>query len=514
MNKTAKGLIALSAVLVLLGGGYAALRLTEDKGGESESTSSSQTSESGKEVIIISDPAPDGPDDPNSSIRYGVVKTVDVKNEKETFHVVQKPHQEGDPEDTVRYTIDGYQDVNMNDSVIGTLAHNANELTSEDVIAENCTDIAKYGLANPRLTIDIEYESGRKYRMLVGDDAPSGDAAYVMIDGVNTVYTVRSSALANYRNTVRELVETTILKSPDETPIVKTLKIERGDIDYDIVIKYDEKADDSSYTGGTSSAHIMVEPTTAYLAVERSTAITTGMFGLYANDVYIAHCTDADIAEAGLSDPFCRVTMSCDDGNEYVLLLSEQFTDSEYGKCYYGMLEGGNVIFILSEDKVPWTTVMPVDIASKIFIASYVWNISDLSVECSTGEKAEFKLAKKNPNEKKDSYKAEDINTTKNGESYDSERFRQFYGFIISGNAESFALGEEIPSTAPMVKLKYTDSYTGETTTLEFYEKSAMTALIAVNGEAKFTVTKSFVETLMHNVQILDTDEEFKTTWK
>ena len=41
-----------------------------------------------------------------------------------------------------------------------------------------------------------------------------------------------------------------------------------------------------------------------------------------------------------------------------------------------------------------------------------------------------------------------------------------------------------------------------------------MTALIAVNGEAKFTVTKSFVETLMHNVQILDTDEEFKTTWK
>ena len=110
--------------------------------------------------------------------------------------------------------------------------------------------------------------------------------------------------------------------------------------------------------------------------------------------------------------------------------------------------------------------------------------------------------------------KAEDINTTKNGESYDSERFRQFYGFIISGNAESFALGEEIPSTAPMVKLKYTDSYTGETTTLEFYEKSAMTALIAVNGEAKFTVTKSFVETLMHNVQILDTDEEFKTTWK
>lgn len=516
MNKTAKGLIALSAVMVLLGGGYAALRLTEDKGGESEgSSSSSESSESGKQVIIISDTAPDGPDNPNQSFEYGVVKTVDVKNLTDELHVVQKSKNTTEAGSAyTTYTLDGYQDVAMEDSIIGTLANNANELTSEDVIAENCTDLAKYGLDSPQITADIKYESGKEYRMLIGDEAPAGDASYVMIDGVDTVYTVRNSALANYRKTTWDFVNTTVLASPDELPIVKTLKIERGDIDYDIVIEYDEKNDDSSYTGGTSSAHVLVEPTSAYLAVERSTAITTGMFGLSAKGIYSVHCTESDIAEAGLKDPFCRVTMSCDDGNEYVLLLSEQFTDSEYGKCYYGMLEGGNVIFIISEDKAQWATVMPVDIASKIFIAAYVWNISDLSVECSSGEKAEFKLEKKDPDEKKDSYKAEDINTTKNGESFDSERFRQFYGFLISGNAESFALGEEIPAGAPMVKLTYTDSYTGETTTLEFYEKSAMSALIVVDGEAKFNVTKSFVETLIHNVQILDTDEEFTTTWK
>ena len=516
MNKTAKGLIALSGVLVLLGGGYAALRLTEDKGGEIEPTSASEVSEDGKEVIIISDTAPEGPDQgPQQNIEYGVVKTVDVKNQSGELHVVQKSKGSTESGSTyTTYTLDGYQDVAMDDSVIGTLANNANELTSIDVVDENCTDLAKFGLDDPRITAEIKFESGKFYRMFIGDEAPAGDASYVMIDSINTVYTVRNSALANYSKTERDFVDTTVLASPDELPVVKTLKIERGDIDYDIVIKYDEKADDSSYTGGTSSSHVLVEPTTAYLAVERSTDITTGMFGLSAKGIYSVHCTDADIAEAGLKDPFCKVTMSCDDGNEYTLLLSEQFTDSEYGKCYYGMLEGGNVIFIISEENAQWATVMPVDIASKIFIASYVWNISDLSVECSSGEKAEFKLAKKDPNEKKDSYKAEDINTTKNGETFDSERFRQFYGFLISGNAESFALGEEKPAAAPMAKLTYTDSYTNETTTLEFYEKSAMSALIVVDGEAKFNVTKSFVETLIHNVQILDTDEEFKTTWK
>ena len=515
MNKTAKGLIALSGVLVLLGGGYAALKLTEDKGGESESSSSSEVSESGKEVIIISDYAPDGPDNPNSSIEYGVVKTVDVKNSAGEFHVVQKEkgtNESGSSYTT--YTLDGYQDVAMENSIIGTLANNVNELTSTAVIAAHCTDLAKSGLANPQVIADIKYESGKEYRMLIGDQAPSGDSSYVMIDSIDTVYTVRNSALANFSKAEVDFVSTTVLASPDEIPIVKNLKIERGDIDYDIVIKYDEKVDDPDYTGGTSSSYLLAEPTTAYLAVERSTNVTTGMFGLNAKGIYSVHCTDADIAEAGLSDPFCRVTMSCDDGSEHVLLLSELFTDSEYGKCCYGMLEGGNVIFIISGDKAEWATVMPVDIASKIFLAAYVWNISDLSVECNTGDKAEFKLAKKNPDEKKDSYTSDDINTTKNGESFDSERFRAFYGFLISGNAESFALGEEIPSTAPMVRLKYTDSYTGETETLEFYEKTAMSALIVVNGEAKFTVTKSFVETLIHNVQILDTDEEFKLTWK
>lgn len=512
MNKTAKGLIALSAVLVLLGGGYAALRLTEDKGGESESSSSSEVSDSGQQVIIISDDIPDGPDDPDAGYQVGVIKTVDVKNKEGELHVVQKSTKTEDSAAT--YTLDGYTDVVMNDTMIGTLANNANELTSEAVIAENCTDLAKYGLASPSITVDVTYESGKKVRMLIGDEAPAGDVTYVMIDGVDTVYTVRNSALANYSRPILDLVETTILKSPDELPIVKSLRIERGDIDYDILLEYDEKSDDTGYTGGTSASHVMVEPTSAYLAVERSTDVTTGMFGLSAKGVYSVHCEEADIAEAGLKDPFCTVTMSCDDGNEYVLLLSEQFTDSQYGKCYYAMLEGGNVIFIVSEEKAKWATVMPVDIASKIFIGSYVWNLSDLTVECSTGEKAEFKLAKKEPDEKKDSYKSEDINTTKNGESFNSERFRKFYGFLISGNAESFALGEEIPSSAPMVKLEYTDTYTGEKTTLEFYDKSSMTALIAVNGESKFTVTKSFVETLIHNVQILDSDEEFKTTWK
>ena len=65
-----------------------------------------------------------------------------------------------------------------------------------------------------------------------------------------------------------------------------------------------------------------------------------------------------------------------------------------------------------------------------------------------------------------------------------------------------------------MVTLRVKDSYTGEDQTFEFYDKSAMSALIVVNGECKFNVAKSYVETIIENVKLLDTDEEIKTTWK
>ncbi|MDE5569055.1 MAG: DUF4340 domain-containing protein, partial [Ruminococcus sp.] len=336
MKKSVKGIIGLSAALVVLGGGYAALMLTQPEEATDENTSSESSETEQHEVIIIHDE--------NAGDSTGVIKTVDVKNSSGELHVVQKTPATDDSAAT--YTLDGYQDIAMKTAVIGTLANNANGMTSADVIEENCTNPAKFGLDSPEITVDIEYETGTEYKLLIGNEAPTGTVTYVMVDGIDTVFTVKNSTLANYSKTLMELVDTTVLESPEETPVVETFKIEREDMDYDILIEYDHS--NAENKGGTSSSHIMKEPVEAYLGVERSTDVITGMFGLTASGIYSVHCEESDIAEAGLANPFCTVSMECDDGNDYKLLLSESFTDSEYGKCCYAMLEGGNVIFILT----------------------------------------------------------------------------------------------------------------------------------------------------------------------
>ncbi len=205
--------------------------------------------------------------------------------------------------------------------------------------------------------------------------------------------------------------------------------------------------------------------------------------------------------------------MKCDDGNTYTLLFSEPFTDDESGKCCYVMMENGNVIFTVNTDSARWVTIEPVDIASTIFIASYVWNIDELSVSAGDDEYA-FEISRRNPDEEIENLKAADFKTELNGGEFDSERFRQFYSFIITAKAESFALDEKIPSGKPMASIKYHDTYDGSEKNIEFYEYSAMTSLIAIDGESKFFITKSFVETLIENAEKLDGEEEFVTTWR
>lgn len=511
MNKTVKGIIGLSAVLAVLGGGFAALKLTEPKEEESSVPETSDNIE--PTVSLIRDVTVEGIDPSTGVELKGVVKTVHVKNQTDEFDVVQKPKEEG--KDYVTYTIDGYQDVVMKDSIIGTLAHNANGLKSTQTIEENCTengiDIAKFGLAEPVITVDLTYETGAEFTLLIGNETPMGGTTYVMIEGTDNVYTVQSSALANYRKTLNEFVETELLDAPAEYPIVNSLRVQRQDIDYDLLLEYRGERD-SNYEGGTSATHKMKEPTEADISVENSIGVTTGMFGLSAEDIFAVHCGEEEIAEAGLREPFCTVTMDCDDGNAYKLLLSETFIDETYGKCCYAMMEGGNVIFIVTAEKAVWAELQPGDILSGMYISNYVWSISELDLKCGE-EEYSFRISQIDPDAELESPKAGDFRTTLNGAEIETERYRQLYSFILSSDAETFALGEAIPASEPMVLLEFYDWYRDERVKVEFYEYSAMSALVVINGESKFLTSKAYVKTLAENAAIVTTDQDYKTTW-
>ena len=502
MKKQAKGIIALSALLVaLLGGGYAYTKFAPGEGGDipAEPTLLA-TVPDGSGTVLVSD---------NGQV--GTVKKVHVINSEGEMTVVMK-NSPAEDEDPV-YTLEGYTDLKLKELMISTLANNGNGIEAQNVVARDCGDISKYGLDKPEATVEMTYESGNKVKFYVGDTAPTNDGVYFMVDGTKDVYMVPTSKVLNYSNSVKDFVDTTILDdySDGSQPRVESLRVARTDMDSDILVEYDVKSEDA-HSGGTSSSHKMVLPTESYLNVELSSKVITGMFGLTASDLYVLHCTDADIKEAGLSEPFCRVDMECEDGDKYTLLLSEVFTNNSGTKCCYGMLEGGNTIYIIPSDRAPWLTVQPIDIATRMLINAYVWNITDMTVSGS-GEKAEFVIKPADSDNKPDNPSSSDFSVTLNGKVFDSERYRKFYSFLAGTNAEEFALGVPVPDGEPNAVIKYSDSYTGKTMTYEFYEDSVMRSLIVVNGESKYYCTKSYVSVLLDNIRRIDTDEDFVTRW-
>ena len=507
MNKSVKTIIGLGVAVIVLGGGLTALILTEPKNTENtESTvsTSEETSETyGSGIHLINDE--------KAGEEEGLIKEVTVKNSTDTLNVVmdKAPTEES----SATYTLKGYEDIPLNTAVVGTLANNANNMVTSSIVDETGDNLSKFGLDTPQAEVEVKFQTGTVKKFLVGDKAPANSATYVMLDGEKTVYTVDTSYVANYGKTLDEFVDIIILEEPpeEEYPIINSLRIEREDIDYDIYLEYDKKNGDTKYTGGTSAAHVMVEPTDAYLTVERSEPVTNGMFGLKSEGVYSIHCKESDIAGAGLKEPFCRVTMDCDNGNNYVLLLSEPFTDDNNKQCCYAMFEGGNIIYIVDTENAKWSTVMPIDITSRIMIGSYVWNITELSVK--TADISEqFVIEAKDKSA--DNNKADYFNVTRNGEVFDSERYRKFYGFLIASSAEEFALDAEIPAGQPAVTVEYTDSYMKKSIKIEFYDNTALTTLIVVDGKSKYICAKSYVDTLIENIGRIETGEDYIETWK
>ncbi|MBR6968653.1 MAG: DUF4340 domain-containing protein [Ruminococcus sp.] len=503
MKKQAKGIIALSALLAALGGSYAVLKLTAPENGEEDKSSAviETTSEAkGNGTILISE---------NGAVT--TVKKAVVKNGEGEINVILKDEPTEDTSAT--YTLEDYSDLDVDISMVGTLVNNGNGMAAEALIAENCTDLAKYGLEDPAATVEFTFESGNTAKFFIGDKAPSNSGTYVLVNGTDDVYTVSNSLMANYLRSVKEFISSTVLAKPDDDnyPKIDSIRIERGDMDEDMLIEYDKSSDDKN-SGGTSATHVLVEPLFSYLTVEKSNGITNGMFGLAAKEIYALNCKESDIAGAGLSDPFCRVTMECGNGKTYVLLLSEIFTDESGEKCSYGMLEGGKVIYIISADNAKWLTVQPIDIVSRMLITNYVWNITDMTVS-GGGKTVEMKVSRKDPEAILDSPSAEDFKVKKNGEELDAERFRQFYSFLVSSNAEEFALDEPVPDGEPAASIEFTDSYFGKTFRYDFYDDSLMRSLIVVDGKSKYYCTKSFVNTLIENIKRIDTGEDYVTTW-
>ena len=167
------------------------------------------------------------------------------------------------------------------------------------------------------------------------------------------------------------------------------------------------------------------------------------------------------------------------------------------------MLSGVDAIYQVTEENMVWATTTPTDIASKLVFGTYVWDVGELNVSVGE-EKFQFNVV------------GSDKDTavvTLNGDSTESDRYRQFYSFLLNTTSETVKL-DGTPSGDMLAEISLKTQDGTFERDLQFYAIDDFTCLITVDGKSAYTCRKSYLDTLLNNMKIYsDTSKEFTTNW-
>jgi Domain of unknown function (DUF4340) len=94
---------------------------------------------------------------------------------------------------------------------VSTILYNLSPMDGGTVIDEKPTDLKQFGLAEPEAQVSATEKDGKTHTVLVGDDTPTGDSAYVMLSGDPKVYSVPKNTKTSFDKGLKDLRDKRLL---------------------------------------------------------------------------------------------------------------------------------------------------------------------------------------------------------------------------------------------------------------------------------------------------------------
>lgn len=536
LSKTTRTVIIAAGVLLVLGAVLLVLMLTSPAGddnssgastGESMGTSEVADSSSGSdssgtssdsEKIVITDKEQEN------------VLKMEVRNETGSFSFERNQHEvsaKDDDGNVSTYTeyywtspeLDG---VDHNDSTIGSFVRCMAGLSASSMVEENAQDLEKYGLADPVAEVKVTFDDGTSDDICFGIRNPAAsNYVYCLTNGGSDVMQVSYYSAGSAFYDIRDFVNLVLTEAYDANNAKELdyLVIDRKDLDEEVRIEYmadvaaESEKEDSVIT--TFNTHRITSPITAELDTTKGQTFCYGLYSLTASSCEYIDPTEQEIADAGLDDPFCKVSFKYG-GKARVLLLGNEIrtasSDDESSESlssvtgYYAMFEGGNIIYSISTDNAPWYTFQVQDIMSRRPISPYIYTIDTLTVTTPDGEYV-FKV----------SGDADDHVFTCGDTVLNDSSFKSFYQHLITSMGEELYFSDEKPEPYITLNFKYReeyyDTYGRSEDTIEFYKSDDRKNIVSVNGDILYKVRQIYTQRLLENLDALFNGGDIKLDW-
>ncbi|MCL2053669.1 MAG: DUF4340 domain-containing protein [Oscillospiraceae bacterium] len=381
----------------------------------------------------------------------------------------------------------------------------AASITSQQLVAEDAPDLSIYGLTQPRAAVRVEFSDSENTvrELCIGNDTPIFGKTYFCFMGENTVYTVNTSDISYFLDDKYSLIQKTVYRpysSPDpedETDYrrINKMVIAREDIDYDIVIEYDTRAENLQMVTGNSSAYVLTSPVSLDLSPDKSHDVMNMVFWLTANDIAVVSPTPEQLAEYGLDQPYADIFMDMA-GESFQMKVGNQNAEKT-GR--YAYVDGIDIIYYFDNYYLPWITAMPLALTTAMITSNYIYDVSDLVITVN-GSSSHFTLTGSG---------LSDFTVKLDGMPANADEFKTLYQFILKAPPEELyfeATGKEPDLTVVITAENNKD-------TLEFTHLENRRTAIALNGQTSFTCKTAYAERLAQNLTAFKNGDRMIETW-
>lgn len=94
---------------------------------------------------------------------------------------------------------------------VSAILYSFSPLSASDVIAEKAGDLKAYGLDAPAVEVTATTKDGKTQKVLIGDNTPTGDAAYAMLAGDSKVFAISTTTKGNFDKGLKDLRDKSLL---------------------------------------------------------------------------------------------------------------------------------------------------------------------------------------------------------------------------------------------------------------------------------------------------------------
>ncbi len=522
LSKSTRTIIIAAAVLLVLGAVLLILMLTqpsEDKGGDASASAVTEEAHEEDTSLVFTDR------EGTEVLRADITNSYGSYTFERGSRMVTTTNEDGSVStaDEYYWTSEQLQGAPTNDSTIKAFMNCLAGLKAVELVEAEASDLSQYGLSEPVATATVTFDDNAKKTVHFGITNPSATSyVYCREDGSSDVYMASYYSTSKAYSPITDFVSLAITKGYDtnQPSELDYFIIDRKDLAAPIEISYmfdvleESQKEDSVIT--TFNSHRITSPIVAEVDYTTGQTICYGLYGMSA-----AYCVDvaadeARIAEAGLDDPYCKLTFKYG-GNRYVIKLGNEIinvTESEDGTPdlrtvvgYYGMVEGSDVLYAFAVDSTPWYKVKLEELVSRRPVSPYIYTCESVVI---TTPDREYAFIVEGDAETGSSF-------TLDGTELDNEKFRELYQHLISSIGEELYRVEGDYEPYVTVQFNYRDEYHEvygtESDKLEFYKSDDRKNIIRVNGEVLFKVRQVYTDRLIENIDALINGGELELNW-